>query len=158
MGIPVRNSVAVFLIGVAFVFVERGSPQDPESALRKDHPLLEMDLSKLGYRIFEGEKRLPTFVDFTDIDRLAVAWLTLDARPVAKKTGPRTPEPAHLHVFVLDARTGQKQGLQEWSTPSYPVHFLGLDDGKFLVCTGKRNSSVLAQLRDYSRTASAKFP
>jgi len=127
MGIPVRNSVAVILIGVAFVFVERAHPQDPESALSKDRPLWEVDLRNLGYKTFEGERRLPTFVDFfvdfTDVNRLAVAWLTVDPRPVAKKTGPRTPEPAHLHVFVLDARTGQKQGMQEWATPSYPVGF-----------------------------------
>jgi hypothetical protein len=116
--------------------VERAPPQDPESALSKDHPLLEVDLRNLGYKTFEGEKHLLTFVDFTDINRLAVAWLTLDAPAVAKKTGPRTPEPAHLHVFVLDAKTGQKQGSQEWSTPSYPVGFLGVYDGKFLVCTG----------------------
>ncbi len=132
----IRKLVAAILFGVTLMLVGRANPQDPDPSLSNDHPLFEVNLRNLGYKTFDGEKRIPTFVDFTDINRLAVAWLTLDDHPVAKKAGPRTPEPAHLHVFLLDAITGQKQDPQEWSTPSYPVRVLGLHDGKFLACTG----------------------
>ncbi|MGC1616740.1 MAG: hypothetical protein WA736_18840, partial [Candidatus Acidiferrum sp.] len=81
-------------------------------------------------------KRLPKFVDFTSVNQLALSWLTFDDPSVAQDTGPLTARPAHLHVLVLDALTGRKQGLQKWSTPSTPVRFLGVRDGKFLTCTG----------------------
>jgi len=134
--VSTRKSIAVILMGVAFMLVGRAHPQESEPASSKDHPLLEVDLRNLGYKTYEGVERLPTFVDFTDVNNLAVAWLTLDDRTADKKTGKHPIGPAHLHVFALDTRTGQKQGLREWSTPSYPVSFLGVHDGRFLTCTG----------------------
>jgi hypothetical protein len=135
--VSIRNSVVVILIGAALAFAGEAHLQDLEPSLSKDHPLLELDLRSIGYQRFvPGVSNLPTFVDFTDATHVALAWLTLDARTATKKTRPRAPEPAHLHVFSLDARTGQKQGLQEWPTPSYPVHFLGVRDGEFLICAG----------------------
>lgn len=95
-----------------------------------------MDLRTFGYDAFSRTTRLQTFLDFTDSGRLAFAWLILDDPADARKASFLTPKPAHLHVLVLDAKTGGKQGLQEWSTPSSPVRFLGIRDGKFLICTG----------------------
>jgi outer membrane protein assembly factor BamB len=130
------NTVALIFVLFAFVFPGRAQSQDFDPSLSKDRPLLELDLGKFGYDTSSRTKRLPKFVDFTDSNRIALGWLTFDDPTVAEKTGPLTAKPAHLHVLVLDARTGQKQGLQEWSTPSTPVRFLGVRDGKFLTCTG----------------------
>ena len=132
----VRKSLALILVGVAFVFVGQAQSQDPEPTPSKDHPLLEVDLREFGHDTFSSTKRLHKFVDFTDSSHLALSWLTLDDLTQAAKIGSLTPQPAHLHVLVLDAITGRKQGLQEWSTPSSPVRFLGVRDGKFLTCTG----------------------
>ncbi len=131
-----RKSVALILVGIAFVFVGRAQSQDDELDRWEKRPLLELDLRKFGYDTSNGTKRLRKFVDFTDASHLALAWLTLDDPTQAEKIGPLTPKTAHLHVLVLDPLTGRKQGLQEWSTPSSPVRFLGVQDGKFLTCTG----------------------
>jgi len=127
---------ALILMGVGLVFVGRARPQDAEPAPTKDHPQLEVDVRKFGYKSSSGAKPLRTFVDFTDVNHLALAWLTLDDPTVSKATGVLTPRSAHVHVLVLDARTGQKQGQREWPTPSTPVRFFGVRDGGFLTCTG----------------------
>ncbi len=114
----------------------RAQPQDSERAVCQDQPLLDLDLRAFGYDTSSATRRLREFVDFTDLSNLALAWLALDDPREAKKIGPLTPRPAHLHILLLDARTGSKQGLQEWPTPSTPVRFSGLGNGKFLTCTG----------------------
>ncbi|HEV1993882.1 MAG TPA: hypothetical protein VGR03_06100 [Candidatus Acidoferrum sp.] len=124
-----------FLAGLAAISGVGAQSQDFDPTLSKDHPVLELDLGKFGYDTSSGTRRLPKFVDFTDLNRLALGWLTLDDPTLADKTGPLTARPAHLHVLVLDARTGRKEGLQEWSTPSTPVRFAGVGGGKFLICT-----------------------
>lgn len=131
-----RKRVAAISLLVMLVLVGQAEPQDSEPTLTKDHPLSEIDLRKFGYGEFSGTRRLPTFVDFTDASHLGLAWLTFDDPTVTKKTGPLTSKPTHFHVLTLDARTGQKQGLQEWPTPSNAACFLGVRDGKFLICTG----------------------
>jgi hypothetical protein len=129
------KSAALLLAGLAVVCL--GQSQEPEPSLDKDHPLLEIDLHKFGYDTSRSTKHLSKFVpSFTDSTHLAIAWLTLDDPTIADKTGPATARPAHLHVLVIDATTGQEIGAQTWPTPSTPVRFLAARDGKFLTCTG----------------------
>jgi hypothetical protein len=123
------------LAGLAAVSGVAAQSQDFDPILSKDRPLLELDLGKFGYDTSSATNRLPKFVDFTDFNRLALGWVTLDDPSLAGKTGELTARPAHLHVLVLDARTGRKEGMQEWSTPSRPVRFAGVGGGKFLICT-----------------------
>jgi hypothetical protein len=147
------KSVVLVLAGVTALFAGRAQPQGFDPVPSEDRPLWQVDLHKFGYDTSSQTARLQKFVDFTDSGHLAVAWLTLDRPVEAKKTGALTPRPAHLHVLILDARTGQKQGLQEWSTPSTPVRFVGLPDGKFLTCTGmvlRLFSSSFELVRDRS--------
>jgi hypothetical protein len=130
------NCVAgVILAGLAAVSGVRAQPQDLDPILNKDRPLLEIDLGKFGYDTSSATNRLPKFVDFTDLNRLALGWVTLDDSALADKTGSQTARPAHLRVLVLNARTGAKEGLQAWSTPSTPIRFAGIGEGKFLICT-----------------------
>ncbi len=140
------KSVAIVFLAATVGFVGRGYSQDLEPAPTRDQPLLELDVHKFGYEPFtSGDMRWQTFVDFTDDNHLAVAWLTPDNPMSAKKTRMATPQPAHLNVLILDAVTGEKKGQQTWSTPSFPVRFLGGRDGQFITCTGN-------DLRLYSPT------
>jgi hypothetical protein len=125
----------VILAGLAAVSSVRAQSQEFDPPLSKDRPLIEMDLGKFGYDTSSATNRLPKFVDFTDLNRLALGWVTLDDSSLADKTGSLTARPAHLHVLVLNARTGAKEGLQAWSTPSTPIRFAGVSEGKFLICT-----------------------
>ena len=125
----------VMLAGLGAVSGIQAQSQDFDPILSKDRPLLEVDFGKFGYDTSSATNRLPKFVDFTDFNRLALGWVTLDDPSLAGKTGSLTARPAHLHVLVLDARTGRKEGMQEWSTPSRPVRFAGVGGGKFLICT-----------------------
>jgi hypothetical protein len=127
----VRKSASLVLAGVVIVCAARAQ----EPSLNKDRPLLETDLHRFGYDTSRATGHLQKFVDFTDASHLAVAWLTLDDPTLAGKSWV-SGRPAHLHVLVLDARTGQKVGLQAWPTSSNMVRFLGARDGKFFTCTG----------------------
>jgi hypothetical protein len=129
-----KKSADLIVAGVALVCVVRA--QNPDPSLSRDRPLLELNLRKFGYDTSSATRRLRKFVDFTDSGHLAVAWLTFDDPTLADRTGPLTARPAHLHVLVLNATTGQKVGMQTWSTPSTPVRFLAARDGKFVTCTG----------------------
>jgi hypothetical protein len=129
---------AIVVAGTLLSF-GRGWTQDSEVVPTRDRPALELDLMKFGYeRYRSAHDRWPTFVDFTDANRLALAWLTPDDRVgvAAEKAYWASPVPAHLHVLILDAATGEKQGLREWPTLSTPVRFMGIRDGKFLTCAG----------------------
>jgi hypothetical protein len=127
--------IGVILAGLATISGVRAQSQDFDPILSKDHPLVEIDLGKFGYDTSGATNRLPKFVDFTDLNRLALGWVTLDDSALADKTGSQTARPAHLHVLVINARTGAKEGLQAWSTPSAPIRFAGIGEGKFLICT-----------------------
>jgi hypothetical protein len=128
----VTKSAALLFAGLALICVVQA--QDPEPPLSKDRPLVEIDLHRFGYDTSSATSRLQKFVDFTDASHFAVAWLTLDD-PSDGKIGPLSKKPAHLHVLVLDAKTGEKIASQAWSTPSR-VRFLGGRDGQFLICAG----------------------
>ncbi len=128
------RSAALVLSGAVIVCGARA--QSPEQFPSEDRALLELNLRRFGYDASNATKRLQKFVDFTDASHLAVAWVTLDDPTLADKTGPLTARPAHLHVLVLDAKTGEKADVQAWPTPSTHVRFLGARDGKFLTCTG----------------------
>jgi hypothetical protein len=128
------KKVTLIFVGVAAVFLGRVECQVLEPGLSKDRPLLEVNLAKYGYEVPHNYWPLDKPLVFIDSARLAWAWVTIDDVKTSQRP---TPVPAHLHVLVLDAKTGQKLGLQEWPTPSVPVRFLGLRDGKFFIVTGE---------------------
>jgi hypothetical protein len=125
--------VALIFVGVATVFLGRVESQALEPVLSTNRPLLEVNLGKYGYKVPHNYWPLGNPLVFTDSVHIVWAWVTLDDE---KTSGGLKPVPAHLHILVLDAKTGQKLGLQEWATPSVPVWFLGLRDGRFLTLTG----------------------
>lgn len=131
----VRKSIAVLIVGITVALGSPAHSQQFDPAPSKDHPLLEVKLATFGYDSTSSTRHLLK-VDFTDSSHLALAWGTLDDPALAKKRGIFAPNRAHLHILVLDVRTGQKQGIKDWST-SFPFfRFLGASGGKFLTCTG----------------------
>lgn len=122
-------SVAVVLCGVT-----TGTEPPPT----KDHPLWKIDVSQFGYERYPRRmvRPLRLFVDFTDNDHVAIAWVNPDTTKENRKQDPRVGELAHLHVIILDAKTGRKQIQKEWSTPYYPIpRLFGIPDGRLLICT-----------------------
>jgi len=127
------KSAALLFAGLVLVCVAQA--QVPEPPLSKDRPLVEIDLHQFGYDASSANRRLQKFADFTDASHLALGWLTLDD-PRDGKTGPLSSKAAHLHVLVLDAKTGERAGAHSWSTPSASIRFLVGRDGEFLTCAG----------------------
>jgi hypothetical protein len=156
--------VIVVVAAITIAPLSRATSQDGEPPPTKDRPFLEVDLRKFGYERYRNRGTTwPIFVDFTDTQRLAVAWITPDDRATAAKTRSGIPIPSRLHILLLDAVTGQKQGLQDLATPSFPIRFLGVRDGKFLACTGNvlrlfsPNFSVLQERNDLPKGACAGY-
>jgi hypothetical protein len=112
--------------------------QTPEPAPSKDQPLAQVDVRQFGYERFPRREVRPQHlaVDFTDNDHVAVAWLRPDTTEANRRKAPRFGEPAHLHLVILDAKTGKEQTQKEWSTPYKPIPVLvGIPDGTLFVCT-----------------------
>lgn len=154
--LPLRTQgiLHVLLLMGTISFSSMAQTQVRELAPTNASPLWQVDLKTLGYKPLPDVTaslpgRFPWIkaLDFTDDDHLAWAWLTLDNQsPIrlrscdyssngCKDNDKRPqPEPAHLHVLFLNAKSGDKNDLLEWPTPSFPVGFLGLPDGKFITC------------------------
>lgn len=129
--------VALCVVGFTIALLPEVRSQNAEPPPGKDKPIVDIDLHKFGYERYRNTHTIwPTFVYFIDVQNLALAWVTPDDREAAARTGILTPTPAHLHVLLLDAVTGQKRGSQDFPVPSSPIRFFGTRDGKFLTCTG----------------------
>jgi len=126
-----RSATLVFAAAVLLCVARAQDQPSPSESL----PLLKIDLHKFKYDTSGSTRRLQKFIDFTDADHLAVAWVTLDDPTLAVKPG-IIAKPAHLHVLILDTKTGRNAGMQAWPTPSNRVRFFGARDGEFLTCTG----------------------
>src|SRR5277367_5456255 len=72
-------------------------PQDLDPPLTKDEPLVQISLRQFGYPSSENS-HLGKFIDFTDQNRVAVAWVAYDNPHAMKHTRPMVVAPAHLHV------------------------------------------------------------
>jgi hypothetical protein len=126
---------ALAAVAIVFATLSAGKTQAPEPAPSKARPVLELDLRKYGYEL--PRFVWPSFVEFTDNDHLAWAWVTVDPSPKPPVRPKKySPPPSHLHVLIVDVQTGQMQGQREWPTPYAPVIFSTLPSGSFLSRTG----------------------
>lgn len=128
--------IATAFLSIALVGGAHGQAQTHEPSFVSDHPFMQIDIRKLGYERFKGGAPTPTFIDFTDDDHLAIAWVTLDNPSRARKLGPLKSRPAHLHAVILNTKTGNKESENQWPAPYLPVGFLPIPNGKILVCAG----------------------
>ena len=74
---------------------------------------------------------------FIDNGHVVIGWIAPSVTKDNKHTLPKLGDAAHVHVVVIDARTGQKQGEKEWQTRfTYSAPLVaGTNDGNFLLCT-----------------------
>jgi hypothetical protein len=124
------------LIGVVLVLGVSAWAQEPATANRLTW---KTDLRQFGYQRFSRQsvKFMRLAVDFSDERHVAVAWTSPDASKLSERRAPRLGDPGHLHVVVLDARTGRKISQKDWSAGyvQSPL-LLGIPNGQFLICTG----------------------
>jgi len=128
--------VLLMVLSAALLFAAPARSQNLDPSLSTDSSLLEINLHELGYDTSRGNPRLPQFVDFTDSNHIALAWLTFDDPSVARHMKFYEARPAQLHALIPNAKTGQRENYHEWATPSQPVHFAAENDGRLLTCTG----------------------
>jgi hypothetical protein len=126
------RSICVISVAVALISVLGVRAWGVEPA-----PLWQVDLRQFGYERFPRRAVRPIrlFVDFSDNNHLAVAWISPDTNKSTQRKEPTRGEPAHLHLVLLDAKTGQKQDQKEWPTPYMNPILVGISDGKVLICT-----------------------
>jgi hypothetical protein len=130
------TSVASQLFFGALFLVAPLRSQTFDLPITKDQPILKINLHDFGYANSRENFRLSRFVDFTDANHIAVAWLTYDD-PASRRNKPAfMASPAHLHVLTLDIASGKEEGLKEWPTPSRPVRFHAQNGGRLMTFTG----------------------
>lgn len=133
-----RRYRLIAIVSAAVVLI-CGVSTGKEPPPTKDRPLWKIDVSQFGYERYPRRmvRPLRLFVDFTDNDHVAIAWISPDTTKENRKQAPRVGELAHLHVVILDAKTGRKQTQKDWSTPYYPIpRLFGITDGRLLICAG----------------------
>ena len=123
------------LVAVVLVFGVRAWAQESATA---NHPLWKTDLRQFGYQKFSSQsvKYMRLAVDFADDEHVAVAWISPDATKLSESKGPKLGDPAHLHVVILDGRTGRKQNQKDWSAGYSSLPFLRGTANGLLICTG----------------------
>jgi hypothetical protein len=138
-----KSDITKWVLGALMVAslasATRAQPQERDPPLSRDKPLFEVDVRRFGYERFSDKKAVRPIrirVDFIDANSLSLAWATADDLGTHKKTVQATARPGRLQVLLVDAKTREKRGQQEWNIPSIWFGFLALRDGKFITCTG----------------------
>lgn len=150
---PVARLLVALLICGGIVWA-----RDPEP-----NPIWKADARQFGYESFPRKMVRPVriMIDFTDNDHLAVNWVSPDTTSVDRNKQPKIGAPAHLHIVILDAKTGLKEKQLELQTPYGLDAFVGLPDGKFVTCTGNSlqlDSSSLENLQTLKLPSGASCP
>jgi hypothetical protein len=116
--------------------VSNSHAQSQDAVLGTERPILEMDLRSYGYKSHLRGTRDHWSIAFVDKDDLVLGWTTFDDSDVGKKTGYLAAAPSHLHVVVLNARTGQKRIVRDWAVSTFFANIYPVAKGEFLICTG----------------------
>lgn len=126
------------LIAVVVLNGVRALGQETGAARTERQPLWKTDLREFGYEQFSpyNVRWMRLIVHFTDDNHVVIGWISPDAATLSRTKGSAFGVPAHLHVLILDAKTGRKLTQRDWSTPrsGFPVLF-GIPDGKTVICT-----------------------
>jgi hypothetical protein len=171
--------VSVALLSALSVTGTEAVPQLPvtevPSSLTQEKPLWSVSPDQVGYKealpsAFDFSTSHPKHlriggevvkIQFLDPQRLALAWLTLDEdmkKPVTRPIG----LPSHLHLSLLDAKTGQQISYHEWACPSGGVNLAYTASGQWLLSSDESVtlfSSSFEKIRslEHVRTRSGNF-
>lgn len=148
---------------------------DVSSSLTKEKPHWSLSPKQVGYseslpKAFSFSTSYPYYpriggdfvrVQFLDPQRLALAWVTVDHG--AKKPATRPIDlPSHLHLSILDTKTGQQILNHEWACSSLGVNLAYTASGQWLLSSDESVtlfSSSFAKMRDlkHVRTQRGNF-
>jgi len=130
----IAGSLALLFLVVVPLVSGQTNSQPLEPAPSRDHPLLEIDVRKFGYKPRGSGARDSFSLAFTESNDILAAWTTLDDSHSKTKIRTNTPVPAHLHALVLDARTGQKEHEGEWPSRYWQATITPVGKENFLIC------------------------
>jgi hypothetical protein len=125
------------------VFAEDAQTRTGQPPFTHDFPTWSKDLKQLGYTIpsyYASHFRVGADIvkiQFLDSSRVALAWLVTDQvvkKPELYKN--RSNAPSHLHLCVLDAKTGQEISSHEWPSFSQGVNLAYTASGQWLIFSG----------------------
>jgi hypothetical protein len=125
------RSLAVFLL-LAYAAQAPAWSSEPT-------PLWKIDVRQFGYVNFprKAVRPIELSVAFIGNAHIAVVWISPDRTKSNQNKEPHWGDGAHVHVVVIDGKSGQKEVEKEWPTPfTYASpRLVGVADGKFLICT-----------------------
>lgn len=143
--LPRKRNVGLTALLIALLIGPSSSPAQLERpGPRPQQPLWSIAPRKVGYDPRILEKFLPKVgvetvkIMVADEQRLAVAWLTPDEAS-GRLVGPETSVPSHLHLVILEARTGRKISSNLWPCSSAGVNIAYLPSGQWLLA---KNQSI----------------
>jgi len=132
------RTVDLVLLGASLVCLPFLSAQTSQPPLTQQAPLWSAKPRQVGYRLSASINFHPTVggdrvkIQFLDDQRLALAWLTHDEIP-QKPVGPRNIVPSHLHLTILNSRSGQRTASHEWPCSSAGVNLAYTAAGQWLL-------------------------
>lgn len=142
--------ICVALLSALTISGTEAAPQlpndDVSSSLTQENPLWSVSPLQVGYNellhnAFSFSTSHPYHpriggdvvrVQFLDPQRLALAWLTPD-HGVKKPVTRPIDLPSHLHLSILDAKTGQQISNYEWACSSSGVNLAYTASGQWLL-------------------------
>jgi hypothetical protein len=128
------GSLFLFYLVVAPLVARQENFQPIEPEPSRNHPLLDIDLRKFGYKPRGSGVLDPLSLAFTESNDVLVAWTASDGSRNWTKERSTTPVASHLHAAVLDARTGQKIRDGEWPSRYVQAGITPVGKDNFLIC------------------------
>src|SRR5271154_5952186 len=150
------RTVGLLLLGASLVCPPILSAQTRQPPLTQQAPLWFAKPRQVGYRLSGSMSFHPTVggdrakIQFLDDQRLALAWLTPDEIP-QKPVGPGNNVPSHLHLAILNSRSGQPIASHEWACSSTEVNLAYTAAGQWLLSSDQTvtlYSSSFDKVRD----------
>jgi hypothetical protein len=151
------RTVDLVLLGASLVCLPVLRAQTSQPPLTQQAPLWSAKPKQVGYslsvvvghfRPSVGGDRVK--IQFLNDQRLALAWLTFDEIG-QKPIGPGTNVPSHLHLTILNSRSGQRTVSHEWPCSSIGVNLAYTAAGQWLMSSDQTvalYSSSFEKLRD----------
>src|SRR5580692_1199121 len=150
------RTVEFALLGASLVCPPFLRAQTTQPRLSQQAPLWSAKPRQVGYRTSASINFHPTVggdtvkIQFLDDQRLALAWLTPDETP-QKPIGPENSFPSHLHLTILNSRSGQRTANHEWPCSSTGVNLAYTAAGQWLLSSDQTvtlYSSSFGKVRD----------
>lgn len=154
------RTVGLMLLGASLVWLPVLRSQTSEPPLSQQAPLWSGKPKQVGYNppVFTNDRPRVggdrVKIQFLDDQRLALAWLTFDEiRQMPIRLG--TNVASHLHLTILDSRSGQRIASHEWPCSSIGVNLAYTAAGQWLMSSDQTvtlYSSSFDKVRDLPDT------